>query len=625
MAKKYGVTWWGQQWLQSLTLIDYNNRLPRGKTLASTGKVRSLDIKGNQINARVQGAQTAVVRVGISVPLFTEKEKERFIEALAKEDALTLRLIKLDLPNELRQIAESQGIKLFPESWKDFSMHCSCGDFSTPCEHLAAVIYEIAEEIDKNPFVVFEMHEVNLMKELEAHYQRLENKKTESVAKVADLLEAPPPSGEFIKVASARESKPLKPQALDFTTIPEAGTQILMLFRANEFFNGIEIKEVVHQCYADASEAADDLLRGDVEEQILPFRIFPEDHLQLVFDENLGLKNLLLGDISGRQRPLPDFRPDDLVQLLYTYDFGTLNRTHPNTVVLLHVFSFALNLAKNGTIMPQLLECAQGRYHARWVPAQMVVEVREFFEKMASSLAPDLIFVETKGARRTQPPAEMLKTICSFFIGHCVAAKAVPDPQPLVQLFQNSLDNPFQNLEGQDIAQQIHRWLNNFYITKKDYVPVVKVEEASGQYTVELAVEYRPTPLMPPIPLASFFQQKKYETVKDDVLKDMALLVEFFPQLSQVLESEGRKRLTYNPTRFIEVLLKNLPAIEIFGIKTLLPPGMKEYVRPKLSLMVGKSAKKKATSRCHLRSSSLSTGKSPSAIRSFPKKRLRIW
>jgi uncharacterized Zn finger protein len=594
MAKKYGVTWWGQQWLQSLTLIDYNNRLPRGKTLASAGKVRTLDVKGNQINAHVQGAQTEVFRVGISVPLFTDDEKERFIAAVAKDEAIPLKLIKLELPNELRQIADKQGIRIFPESWKDFSMRCSCGDFSTPCEHLAAVIYDIAEEIDKNPFMVFEMHEMNLMKELEAHYQREENKKSEEVAKVNNLLDPPPSKGVFMNVGSTKASKPLKPQTLDFTTIPEAGTQILMLYRANEFFSGIEIKEVIHQCYADASETADELLGGDVEVKMLPFRIFPEDHLQLVFDENLCFQQLLLRDISGRQRQLSDFRPDDLVQLLYNYDFGTLNRTHPNTEVLLHVFSFALNLAKNGAIMPQLLECSPGKYRARWVPAQAVVEVREFFEKLASSLAPDLMVVEKKGIRRTQPPTEMLKSICSFFIGYCVAAKAVYDPHPLVQLFQNVDNGPLQALDGQDVAQQIHRWLNNFYITKKDYVPVLKVDEAHGQYTVDLMVEYRPTPLMPPIPLSTFLSQKKYEPVKADVLKDMALLLEFFPQLSKIIDSEGKKHLLYNPTRFMEVLLKNLPAIEIFGIKTLMPAGMKEFVRPKLSLSVDKLARKKS-------------------------------
>ncbi|MCF8247162.1 MAG: hypothetical protein K9J37_20145 [Saprospiraceae bacterium] len=594
MAKKYGVTWWGQQWLQSLTLIDYNSRLPRGRALASTGKVRSIDIKGNQIIARVQGAQTEVVRVSISVPLFNENEKEKFIEALAKENALILRLIKLELPNELKPIADKQGIRLFPESWKDFSMQCSCGDFSTPCEHLAAVIFEIAEEIDKNQFMVFEMHEMNLMKELEAYHQRLETKKSEEVAKVVNLLDIPASKGEFMSVTSGRASKPLKPQALDFTTIPEAGTQILMLYRANEFFNGVEIKEVLHQCYADASDTADELLGGDVETQILPFRIFPEDHLQLVFDENLRFKQLLISDISGRQHPLPDFRPEDLVQLLYTYNFGTLNRTHPNTEVLLHVFSFALNMAKNGAIMPQLLECAPGKYRARWVPAQAVVEVREFFEKLAPSLAPDLMFIEKRSTRRTQPAAEMLNSICSFFIGYCVAAKAEHDERPLVQLFQNTAENSLQVFDNQEVVQQIHRWLNNFYTTKKDYVPVVKVDETNGLYSVDLVVEYRPTPLMPPIPLNVFLNQKKYEVVKEDVMKDMALLLEFFPQLDKVLESEGRKQLIYNPTRFMEVLLKNLPAIEIFGIKTLLPAGMKESVRPQLSLNVDKLARKKS-------------------------------
>ncbi|MBI1225813.1 MAG: hypothetical protein GC192_11300 [Bacteroidetes bacterium] len=593
MAKKYGVTWWGQQWLQSLTLIDYNNRLPRGRALASTGKVRSMDIKGNQIIARVQGARTDTVRVSISVPLFTDNEKEKFIEALAKQDAMIMRLIKQELPNELKALAEKQGIRLFPESWKDFSMQCSCDDFSTPCEHLAAVIFELAEEIDKNQFMVFEMHEMNLMKELEAHYQREEAKKSEEVAKVSNLLDPPPSKEGFISVNSGKESKPLKPHVLDFTTIPEAGTQVLMLYRANQFFSGIEIKEVLHQCFADASEAADQLLSGNVERKIMPFRIFPEDHLQLVFDENLRFQQLLLRDISGRVRPLSNFHPNDLIQLLYTYDFGTLNRTHPNTEVLLHVFSYALNLAKNGAIMPQLLECAPGKYRVRWVPAQAVVEVREFFEKLAPSLAPDLIFVEKKGIRRTQPAAEMLNSICSFFIGYCVATNAENDSQPLVRLFQ-STDNSLQSLEGQDTAQQIHRWLNNFFINKKDYVPAVKIDEANGQYAVDLVVEYRPTPLMPPIPLGFFLNQKKYETVKDEVLKDMSLLLEFFPQLSKVLESEGKKPLVYNPTRFMPVLLKNLPAIEIFGIKTLLPTGMKDAVKPKLSLSVGKLARKKS-------------------------------
>ena len=29
MAEQFGKTWWGSEWLRSLTHIDYDNRIPR--------------------------------------------------------------------------------------------------------------------------------------------------------------------------------------------------------------------------------------------------------------------------------------------------------------------------------------------------------------------------------------------------------------------------------------------------------------------------------------------------------------------------------------------------------------------------------------------------------------------
>ncbi|MDE6447324.1 MAG: SWIM zinc finger family protein [Muribaculaceae bacterium] len=46
---------------------------------------------------------------------------------------------------------------MFPTSWKDLAMNCSCPDWAVPCKHLAAVIYKLSEEIDNNPFLVFEL------------------------------------------------------------------------------------------------------------------------------------------------------------------------------------------------------------------------------------------------------------------------------------------------------------------------------------------------------------------------------------------------------------------------------------------------------------------------------------
>ncbi|NCC94429.1 MAG: hypothetical protein EOM10_14305, partial [Opitutae bacterium] len=48
-------------------------------------------------------------------------------------------------------------ISLFPSRWRDIQSKCSCPDWANPCKHLAAVFYIIATEIDKDPFLLFQM------------------------------------------------------------------------------------------------------------------------------------------------------------------------------------------------------------------------------------------------------------------------------------------------------------------------------------------------------------------------------------------------------------------------------------------------------------------------------------
>ena len=236
MAKKYGVTWWGQQWLHSLSLIDYSNRLPRGKSIAITGKVRSIDVKGNQINAKVQGEKPVPFRVGISVPLFTADEKRRLLEAISQNPPLLDRISRRELPQELLQIAESQHIKIFPESWKDFSLHCSCPDMAVPCAHMAAVIYEVAEEMDKNQFMAFEMHEMHLLKDLNDYYNQLSEKKSEQITELANLLQPQQASAQNLDEEPTAPLLLPKAADIDFTTLPEVGGQLMRLFRPQPVF-----------------------------------------------------------------------------------------------------------------------------------------------------------------------------------------------------------------------------------------------------------------------------------------------------------------------------------------------------------------------------------------------------
>ena len=54
-------------------------------------------------------------------------------------------------------LLEKEGIHLLPRNWNEISAQCSCPDWANPCKRLAAVYYIIGNEIDKNPFILFNL------------------------------------------------------------------------------------------------------------------------------------------------------------------------------------------------------------------------------------------------------------------------------------------------------------------------------------------------------------------------------------------------------------------------------------------------------------------------------------
>ncbi|HLT41349.1 MAG TPA: helicase-related protein [Sphingobacteriaceae bacterium] len=71
MAEKFGKTWWGQKWLQSLNNIDYSNRLALGSSYARKGYVTHIDIQGNHIDSSVQGSRITPYKVQLKLPAFS--------------------------------------------------------------------------------------------------------------------------------------------------------------------------------------------------------------------------------------------------------------------------------------------------------------------------------------------------------------------------------------------------------------------------------------------------------------------------------------------------------------------------------------------------------------------------
>ncbi|MCD8339172.1 MAG: SWIM zinc finger family protein, partial [Burkholderiales bacterium] len=168
MITEYGTTWWGQKWLAALTDIDEENRIPRGKTYANTGKVFDFKIrpKKREIAAKVKGKYQPSYKVDIHLPEIPQNKMDKLIDKISNSPLVLAKLATRELDPEILNLAESCGIELFPKRWSDLGMHCTCPDYAVPCKHLAAVIYTISQEIDSNPFLIFELHGVDLINHL---------------------------------------------------------------------------------------------------------------------------------------------------------------------------------------------------------------------------------------------------------------------------------------------------------------------------------------------------------------------------------------------------------------------------------------------------------------------------
>ena len=226
----YGKTWWGQQWLNALTSIDMANRLPRGKTYANKGAVQGLTISNNQFSASIKGSAPRPYRTRLSVPLFLEQEKEALLTEIRENPSTLAQLLNRQLPPELSEFADKQSIQLFPRSFRDLAMGCSCPDSAVPCKHLAAVVYVIANEIDRNPFLVFQVKGLDILAELQKGQADMIGRTMSSVLSFKDLgTDDLPDDEDWHPDEKARAG-------LDFAKIPLLADQLLGLLSPDVTF-----------------------------------------------------------------------------------------------------------------------------------------------------------------------------------------------------------------------------------------------------------------------------------------------------------------------------------------------------------------------------------------------------
>lgn len=156
-SHRFGATWWGRLWIKGLEQLgdDYENRLPRGLKYAEEGHVSHFSVQPGEIQAKVHGRKTYNVTLGL--PALTPAQWEKALDRIAQESRFVASLLAGEMPQGLDETFREAGASLYPRVPKELQTHCDCPDWANPCKHVAAVCFVMAEALDRDPWLLFDL------------------------------------------------------------------------------------------------------------------------------------------------------------------------------------------------------------------------------------------------------------------------------------------------------------------------------------------------------------------------------------------------------------------------------------------------------------------------------------
>ena len=165
MAQQFSRSWWGQKFIEAIERLTDAGRLSRGRSYARGNKVKSFDIDGGLVVAQVRGSvnpyfgvyEEPLYNTVIDFEPISKAKWAAVIALIASKASLISRLLLNEIPDNIEDSFKTLGLNLLPASKKDFETRCSCPDHSNPCKHIAGVYYLIAAELDRDPFLLFEL------------------------------------------------------------------------------------------------------------------------------------------------------------------------------------------------------------------------------------------------------------------------------------------------------------------------------------------------------------------------------------------------------------------------------------------------------------------------------------
>ncbi len=622
MAKTFGMTWWGRQWLNALSHIDYSNRLPRGASYARNGMVSNITVRGNEISAQVRGSSPRPYSVSIIVPEFSATQRKMLVDDIMSMPSLLSKLLNRELPQQLATLAEASGIKLFPRSWNDFHMKCSCPDWAVPCKHLAAVIYKLSQEIDNNPFLVFAMHGFDLQTELKKRGVMTGSGGVMSLPSWPEEALSPVPQW----MVAGGEDEANAPFQYDYTLIPELLQPLDDILTPSPAFCGdcdfrndyatergrlakesqrvVDGKKPLWEALSVPPPAILDRGSDESEARQVSLAGIPAS-FSLVLDEETDASLLVDG---GKKKKQPDLA--SVLSVLHSVRGNQMADLTDHQRTLLFASQSALQLISRGAIVPRLVMLKSvkttGRKKAQpssaytmlWLPALLNDSVRRLTARLQSCALPIVALSEGGSLLTGEPIASqglwLLAALVSFYVRRFSASRTI---FLYHSLFFHSGYKTFDGIGERETPGGIHAWISRYHMTAGKWQMVILAEDKGDCFDLSLRLhntEKADDALG--VSMREFMSAKAYAADRMQVLQQLAVVSSFIPQLDDYVNEGGLHPIAFSDDEIIQFLQDVLPAIVLLHVRVVMPKSLRELLRPRSTVKISTSSAVSASS-----------------------------
>ena len=580
MAQTFGKTWWGSEWLKALTHIDYANRIPRGSAYARQGAVKSIEVKGGTIKAKVSGRRPTPYSVTIKVPPFSQTGVNRLMKMLLKKPTLISKLLNHELDPEILQICKYLGLQVFPQRWDDLEMNCSCPDWAVPCKHLAAVIYMMSREIDNDPFLVFSMHGVDLIAELKKHGAGIEESKVMGVPMLASVLTV---------------QKSMEPTGQDILHVDCSGLTDLttalpgLLPKNPPFYPKGDFQHRYQEEIGMLARKSQRILQGKAQPDFTFLKLKGEIRRDMQVAYHVSPSGSLTVSFSGLYDEGNIKRingGDDFLDALFRLPADYITDYDPSVQAMHQSLFCALHLLANGAVVPRILSTGSS-YNLWWWPAMLSAEVAQMVESLQQVLPPNLLMLKASARQKPSQLKNQAEVLLSYLIGRLVATlkSSHADDTPASQLFFSQKPQAFRGIGEKAIPGSIQAWLSRFFLSERQYRPTMLVSEAAGGgFTLDVAIERGGEAIL----LKDILSDEAMEGQRFTILKELSLLSALVSGLEDYINADGKSPIGYTTQQFVPLLFETIPAVRLLGVKVVLPKSLQQLIRPKVSMKISK-------------------------------------